>query len=163
MNCEICGKKILAKPVQISIERSLLTVCQECSRYGTVVDKKTAINIERTLPKPSLKVLKPKIVKKTKFEEFILVENFGESIKRGRESLGISREEFAKKLGEKESVIRRIEAGEMHPPSGLIHKIERALKISLRTKVEEDIKGDLPVTGTLTLGDVAILKEGRNN
>ncbi|MEM4202652.1 MAG: multiprotein bridging factor aMBF1 [Candidatus Methanomethylicaceae archaeon] len=162
MNCEICGKKILTKPIQISIERSILTVCQECSRYGTGVDKKTAFNIQQKLIKPPSKI-KPKIVKKAKFDEFVLVDNFGELIRRGRVSLGISREEFAKKLGEKESVIRRIEAGEMYPPADLISKIERLLKITLRAKIDESFKGDLPSPSSLTLGDVAILKEGKND
>jgi len=162
MNCEICGKKITSKPVQILIERSVLTVCQECSRYGTVVDKKTAANIQQPLLKPSSKI-KSKVVKKDKFDEFVLVDNFGGLIRRGRVSLGISREEFAKKLGEKESVIRRIEAGEMYPPADLTSKIERLLKITLRAKVEDSFKGDLPTSSSLTLGDVAILREGKND
>ena len=162
MSCEICGKKILTKPLQISIERSILTVCQECSRYGTVVDKRTATSVQKSLLRPSSKI-KPKTVKKEKFDEFVLVENFGELIKRGRISLGISRGEFARKLGEKESVIRRIEAGEMYPPADLTSKIERLLKINLRTKIDESYKGDLPSSTSLTLGDVAVLKEGKND
>lgn len=162
MNCEICGKKIIGKPIHISIERSLLVVCQGCSNYGTVVDKKAATSFERTLPKPGLKTPKQKKVERT-FEEFVLVENFGDLIKKGREALGFSREEFAKKLGEKESVIRRIEAEEMYPPPSLTSKIERLLKISLKTKIDESVKGDVLTSGSLTLGDVAILKEGRNN
>ncbi len=162
MNCEICGRKILAKPVQISIERSILTVCQNCSRYGTIIDKKTAAKMTQTLQKPSTKI-KSKLATKAKFEEFTLVDNYGEVIRQGRISLGISREDFAKKLGEKESVIRRIEAGEMYPPADLTSKIERLLKITLRTKVDESFKGDIPTSGSLTLGDVAILKEGRND
>jgi len=162
MDCEICGKKILAKPVKISIERSVLTVCPECARYGTVVDKKTAAVLEHPLLKPAQKI-KPKVTKKVKFDEFVLVDNFGELIKQGRTSLGLSREEFSKRLGEKESVIRRIEAGEMYPPVELTSKIERLLKITLRTKVDETVKGDLPGSTPLTLGDVAILKEGKKD
>jgi putative transcription factor len=164
MNCEICGKRILGRPVQISIERSLLAVCQECSRFGVVVDRKTATSIERSIPKPGPRsVFKPKPPKKEHFEEFVLVENFGEAIKKAREGMGITREEFAKRLGEKDSVIRRIEAGEMYPSSNLTSRIERLLKISLKSKVDSTVKGSVPTPSTLTLGDVAILKEGRSD
>jgi putative transcription factor len=163
MNCEICGVRILGRPVQISIERSLLVVCRECSRFGVVVDKKTASSIERSIPKPGPRTFKPKQTKKERFEEFVLVENFGEAIKKAREKIGITREDFAKKLGEKDSVIRRIESGEMYPSSNLTSRIEHLLKTSLRAKVDSVVEGSTPTSNTLTLGDVAILKEGRTN
>lgn len=152
MNCEICGRKISAKPIKIEIDRSILMVCPECSRFGTIVKKE------------NLKVFKPKKLPKTEvsYDEEELIENFGEVIRKRREELGISREEFAKKLGEKESVIRRIESNEMYPSKDLISKIERLLKISLRMKIEKIIE-DVPKDFKLTLGDVAIVKEGKQN
>ena len=165
MNCEICGKKILGRPTQISIERSLLTVCQECSRFGVAVDHKTALKIERTAAKPGPRKIVPTLrqPRKEGFEESVLVDNFGEVIKKAREAANLTREEFAKKIGEKDSVIRRIEAGEMYPTTDLTKKIERLLKLSLKASVDGSVKGSAPTPNTLTLGDVAILKEGRNN
>jgi putative transcription factor len=163
MNCEICGKRILGRSVLVSIERSILAVCQECSRFGVVVDRRTAYSIERSIPKPGPRVFKPKQPKKERFEEFVLVENFGEAIKKAREKKNITREEFAKKLGEKDSVIRRIESGGMYPSSTLTSRIEHLLKITLRVKVDSTVKGSTPTPNTLTLGDVAILKEGRTD
>lgn len=152
MNCEICGKKISTKPIKIEIDRSTLMVCPDCSRFGTIVKRE---NVKVTKPK---KTLRAELYQ----DEEELVENFGEVIKKRREELGISREELAKKLGEKESVVRRIESGEMYPSQDLIIKIERLLKISLRMKVEKNIGGP-PPDFKLTLGDVAILKEGKEN
>jgi putative transcription factor len=165
MNCEICGKKILGRPTQISIERSLLAVCQECSRFGVAVDHRTAIKIERAAAKPGPRKIAPPLrqPRKEGFDESVLVENFGEVIRKARSALNLTREAFANKLGEKESVIRRIEAGEMYPTTELTKKIERLLKISLKASVDSSVKGSAPGPNTLTLGDVAILKEGRNN
>ena len=165
MNCEICGKKIMGRPTKISIERSLLTVCPECVRFGSPVDRKTAASIERATPKPGPRkaLPPPRQPKRQVFDEFIMVENFGESIKKAREGLKITREDFAKKLGEKDSVIRRIEAGEMYPPSELTKKIEKLLKISLKATIDNSVKGSTPTPSNLTLGDVAVLKEGRTD
>jgi putative transcription factor len=165
MNCEICGKKILGRPTQISIERSLLTVCQECIRFGVPVDRRTAASIERTTPKPGPRKVQPpqKFQRREGFDDFILMDNFGDVIKKARESLHLSREEFAKKLGEKDSVIRRVESGEMHPTAELTKKIEKLLKISLKENVDNSAKGSAPTPSNLTLGDVAVLKEGRTD
>jgi len=163
INCEICGNKIIGRPTQISTERTLLMVCQECSRFGTQVDRKTAAIIERATPKPGPKIFFPKQSRKEAFDDFVLVDNFGEAIRKARESHGMTRNAFAKALGEKESVIRRIEASEMYPTSALANKMEKFLKIRLRASVDTTVKGATPTPNTITLGDVAVLKEGRNN
>lgn len=164
MNCEICGKNIVGRSSQISIERSLLIVCEECSRFGVAVDRRTASKIERSIPKPGpMKVVPPKLRKRDRFEEFVLVNGFGDVIRRAREGVRMTREDLARKLGEKDSVIRRIESGEMYPTSELTLKIEHLLKISLKATVDSSIKGSAPTPSNLTLGDVAILKEGRTD
>lgn len=160
MNCEICGRKLAGAGSQISIERSVLRVCQECSRFGTRVDRKTAAAIERASPKPGPRTFKYRQPRKEAFEEFVLVKNFGDVIRRAREGAGMSRDDLSKKLGQKESVIRRIESGEMYPTLDLTQKMERLLKISLRLKVEGETQTSAPFPNALTLGDVAVLKEG---
>lgn len=150
MNCEICGRKI-SKSIRIEIDKSILTVCYECSRFGTIVRKERKIKSLKT-PRPS----------RIQDEEEEVIENFGEIIKKRREELGISREEFAKKLGEKESVIRRIENEEMYPSRDLLLKIERLLKTSLRVKLKNVVKEKMP-SFNITLGDVAIVREGKQN
>ena len=162
MNCEICGKKIVGFPARISIEQSVLLVCQECSKFGTKLDRKTAKKLESASPKPGPRRLVVRQQKKDKFEEFILVENYGELIRKSRENEKISREDLAKRLGEKESVIRRIESGEMYPTADLTIKLERLLKIKLRTTVDHVESGSKPPLVSMTLGDVAILKESKS-
>ncbi len=153
MNCEICGRKI-TNPIKIEIDNSILNVCRDCSRFGTIV-------IEKKVKKPILKSRSKPVINSSKKEiEEEIIENFGEIIRKRREELNISREEFAKKLGEKESVIRRIENNEIYPPCDLLIKIEKLLKISLRTKIERITELNIPNTN-LTLGDIAIVKEGK--
>ena len=163
MNCEICGRKIQGKPTQISIERSVLAVCSECSRFGVPVDKKTAAKMEQSVPRPGIrKPIPVKAPRKDQLGEFLLVDDFGPAIRKARESAKMTREDFAKKLGEKDSVIRRVESGEMYPTAELMGKIERLLKIRLKATVDESAKGSDPSPSNLTLGDVVILREGRN-
>jgi putative transcription factor len=163
MNCEICGRKIQGRPTHISIERSVLAVCMECSRFGVLVDRKTAAKMEMSVPKPGVrKPLPAHPQRKDQLDEFVLVDDFGPAIRKARESSGMTRENFAKKLGEKESVIRRVESGEMYPTAELMSKIERLLKIKLKASIDTSVKGSAPSPSNLTLGDVAILREGRN-
>ncbi len=164
MNCEICGRKIQGRPTQISIERSILSVCPECSRFGTQVDKKTAAKMEQGIPKPGIrKPLPVQAPRKDQLSEFLLVEDFGPAIRKARESAKITREDFAKRLGEKDSVIRRVESGEMFPTAALVSKIERLLKVRLRTTLDSSVKGSTPSPSNLTLGDIVILREGRSS
>lgn len=163
MNCEICGRGIQGKPTQISIERSILTVCQECSRFGVPVDKRTAAKLEMAVPRPGMRRAIPAPqTRKDQLGEFVLVDDFGQVIRKARESLGMTREDLAKKLGEKESVIRRVESGGMYPTAELMGKIERLLKIRLKATVDTSAKGSAPSPSNLTLGDIAVLREGRN-
>jgi len=90
-----------------------------------------------------------------------LVENYGELIRKSRENAKISREELAKRLGEKESVLRRIESGEMYPTAELTIKLERLLKIKLKATVDRVESTSKPPLTSVTLGDVAILKDSK--
>jgi len=50
-----------------------------------------------------------------KEEETVIIDNYGKKIIEARKKINLTREEFAKKINEKESVIRRIEAEGMEP------------------------------------------------
>lgn len=70
----------------------------------------------------------------------------------------MTREEFAEKIKEKESVIRRIENEEMIPDETLTEKIEKFLEIKL-TKSYEAKKIEKVLKKTeLTIGDVVEVK-----
>ncbi len=107
-------------------------------------------------PKPS----KQRVAKKKVVEE-VVVEDYARRVREARERLGMSRRELGMKVGEHESVIKRIELGRLQPDLELAKKLERVLGIQLIKKVEyEEVEG----TGTqipkeLTLGDIVVIRK----
>ena len=107
--------------------------------------------------------IKKKIVtispKKELEDETVLIDNYGKIIVEARKKMNLTREEFSKKIKEKESVIRRVETEEMMPDDALVEKIERFLEIKLKKVYEKTLIGKKEIKGSLTLGDVVELKE----
>ena len=161
MECEICGKPVPENnPIRAKIEGSVMIVCKECSKLG---------KIQKAPPKP--KYVQQKSGKKTSkapqrnysrseepSEE--LIEDYEQVVRRAREGQNWSREELGQKIGERVSVITRIETGKMTPDTKLTKKLEKALNIKLLEKVE---KVDLnqfvsSSSGARTLGNVMKVK-----
>lgn len=119
MRCEVCGKE--AKLIRAEIEGAELWVCSKCASLGKPLyepQQRKKVSIKREYFKVE--------------EPFVLVENYGEVIRKAREKKGLTREELAKKLFEKESVLQRIEANELEPSDALTLKLEKLLGIRLR-------------------------------
>lgn len=124
MECFICGKET-KKIFKIDVEGNLIEVCENCKSFGKVVFIE---NLRKNT--------KTKINKNISIEEFELIENYGDVIRRKREELGLSIEELAKKLGIKGSLLSKIEKCEIYPEEKTIDKIEKILNVKLREKVE---------------------------
>ena len=73
-------------------------------------------------------------------EDLELVDDFGEVVRRARAGLGLTQEELAKQVGEKLTVIKKIEAGEFKPPISLARKLERILRVRLLIPTEEPLQ-----------------------
>lgn len=58
-------------------------------------------------------------------------------IRSAREKRNLSQKELAASINEKWSIINKLEAEDMRPSDSLVAKLERALDIKLREKVEE--------------------------
>ncbi len=150
MRCEICGKKVVGKPVKTKIESSVMLTCNECSKFGKV---------QREPPKAR----KPRPVKRSpRFREPSeeVIEDYNVIIREGREKKRWTREELAEKIYEKASVINRIESGKMIPDIKLAKKLERILDIKLIEKTESIKADDLgpSVRRGATIGDIARIK-----
>jgi putative transcription factor len=93
--------------------------------------------------------------------EVELVENYNEVIKRARENLGLTRETLAAMLGIKETVLRRIEAGQLQPDISLARKLEKTLGVKLLVEVQDEggVKGGGRPERGLTLGEVVEIRE----
>ncbi len=59
------------------------------------------------------------------------VEGYGDLIRRARERLGLTQEELGMRLGEKASVIRKLEREELIPDRRLAEKLRRVLRIEV--------------------------------
>ncbi|MEM4576897.1 MAG: multiprotein bridging factor aMBF1 [Candidatus Nezhaarchaeales archaeon] len=152
MLCELCGKPVMGKPVKVWIEGAQLTVCQRCSRYGSIVKTGTATTV-----RPQVQLKRRGV--KLGVENLVLVNNYSALIRQARESMGLTQADLARLIGEKESIIRRLEGGRMAPTLELARKLEKQLKIRLYEEVHETQEVPRPQSFQLTLGDVAVIKE----
>ena len=59
------------------------------------------------------------------------IEGYGDLIRRARERLGLTQEELGMRLGEKASVIRKLEREELIPDRRLAEKLRRVLRIEV--------------------------------
>lgn len=139
--CTLCGKTV-DKIFKAKIEGSIIEVCEKCLKFGERIEEVKHVS------------KKVKRLAKPLPEESVLVDNYGEVIIRARKKMGLRRKEFAQKISEKQSVIRRVEMQEMVPDIKLRKKIENFLGISLKETREEKFVERKTKTGRLTIGDV---------
>jgi putative transcription factor len=165
LRCEVCGHKIHTEPITAIIEGAKLTVCVECSKHGKIIHQE-----EVALPKPGLKKpqapitvvqKKPAVANVQITQE--LSQDYANKIRAAREKLALTHEELGKKINEKASVLRNLEAGKMEPNNQLASKLEHMLKIKLLVPVSEEKVSQIPKSASqeLTLGDlIKIDKKG---
>ena len=159
MRCEVCGREIFGQPYYRVIEGGRMTVCGGCAQFS---------NQEWDPRKPKAQPRRRRSVASTQprrrsdievAEATELVENYGTLIRKTRQRKGMTVEDFAKKLSEKESVIKNFEKEQLNPTMTLIRKVERELGITL---IEEAEAGTGTVLtrpmGPRTLGDMIKLK-----
>ncbi|UYZ39893.1 MAG: multiprotein bridging factor aMBF1 [Candidatus Methanospirare jalkutatii] len=142
--CEICGSEIRDDVYFIRVDASELKVCKYCARHGTLVRR---VRVERVLEEgrklKSASVAsaatvsavvrrRPRIydeMERVLEEEAEIPEDFGRLVKSARERLGWKQAELARRINEKQSVIRKIETGEIIPTKELREKLKRALNL----------------------------------
>jgi len=170
MNCEICGSEIKGEPYKTKIDNSLMVTCKECSRYGKVQSKPQPKN--KRVPKgknnnnnnnfnnynnrPKNKTYS----RRTREEEYELVEDFAKIIRQKREIRGLTQKQLGEKIYERESVIHKIENGKMVPDEKIAKKLEKILNIQIIEKLESDEREfqDARRFKEATIGDIARIK-----
>jgi putative transcription factor len=160
MRCEVCGQEIHGQPYYRIIEGGKLVVCGQCAHFGTKewdpskpsgkpVRRRLSTPPQRSRPRSEIEVA----------EQMELIENYGELIRKTRQKKGMSIEDFAKKLNEKESVLKKLEKSQFNPPMTLIQKVSRELNITI---LEPAASGTGTVLtrpmGPRTLGDLIKIK-----
>lgn len=120
MICEICGKEI-KKGYKIYVEGTVLTVCEECRRFGKEIDGN---DVKKDI----------KIKKNINLVDYSVENDLGKILRGYREKNNLKQEDMAKLLGIKESLYRSIEEGKIVPPIDVVKKIEKILGIKLIKK-----------------------------
>jgi len=165
MRCEVCGREIIGKPHYVIIEGAKLITCGECAKLGS----------GEWSPKPSVSSLDTKMrisripkrkatVKNIDIQEDVtVIENFGSLVRNARQKMGLSQEDLGRKIGEKTSVIKKIEVEKIIPHEQLARKLEHALGIKLLVPVvEPEVPAPLhPTRREVTLGEIVQLKESK--
>lgn len=162
--CEVCGREIIGPAYVALVEGAELIVCADCTRYAKWYrrlrksDLKPRALRAKAPKKPIMaRAVKPGVPTRiSELERLELIEDYGRRVKEARERRGLTQEELGRMIGEKASVIKRIEAGELAPDIALARRLEHALGIKLLVKVEEEVKvrASRPPKAVLTLGDV---------
>jgi putative transcription factor len=158
MRCEVCGEEIFGQPFYRIIEGGRMIVCSRCSFFGSgnwdprkpqSRSRKINTSVPRSRPRSDIDVA----------EQMELIDKYGTLIKKARQKKGMTIEDFAKKINEKESVIKKMEKSQMNPPTILIRKIERELGIKLmEASTISNAKIITRPTGRRTLGDIIKMK-----
>jgi len=149
MLCDMCASK--GKLYKAIVEGAELNVCSKCSKFGKIVGVVKQNEREKIILK------KEKHPEKENIE--MVIGGYAERIRKKRDSIGLTQEEFAKNLSEKESLIQKIESGHFEPSIALAKKIGRFLKIRLIEQYEE--RYDKPKHSKMeafTLGDFIKIK-----
>lgn len=148
-SCELCGKDTDSL-TKSKIEGAVLKACDTCADMGEEVQKSK----KKTTKSSSSSG------RKRKRKEEVLTPEYGEKVKKARESKQLSISEVATDLKEKESVIKNIEQAKLKPDKTLAQKLEKKFDIELYTApAVNDVKTDKGDTRKATLGDVAEIKD----
>ena len=123
MRCEVCGREIRGPPFRRLIEGARMTVCAQCARFGEAdwTPSRPRAPASRQRPRSEVEAV----------ERLELVEDYGEKIRKARQRMKMTVEDLGKSIGEKASVIKKLEKEELAPDRRLVQKIRNALKIEL--------------------------------
>ena len=127
MLCEVCGQPAVSLK-KILLDGIEMFACEECASLG----------IEKEQPREAKKIVFEEMEVKKTFDLCLdLKKGYGRVISGARQKQGLNLEELGKKIFEPASLLKRIEAEHLKPSDALIKKLEKALQIKLKEKIEE--------------------------
>lgn len=133
MQCDICGRE--TKVFLTEIEGAKLYVCSECnpSGNGKIVKAKkryTGFSKKQFIPKFTMRKQVP-----FDLNNYELVDNFAELIRKTRVASKKTNEEFAKELFVTVSYLQKVEQGKLKPSSSLLLKLYERYGLLLVNKI----------------------------
>jgi putative transcription factor len=160
MRCEVCGCEIYGQLYYRVIEGGKMTVCSRCAQFGSKDWDPKEKHVTQTSRRPARSAAPQRPRNDIEAAETMeLVDNYGELIRKARQRKGLTVEDFAKKLNEKESVVKKLEQEGLNPSMSLIRKVESELGIKL-LEVAPTTTGAILTKplGPRTLGDMIKIK-----
>ena len=164
-DCPICEGKIWGRGQKVLIEGAKITVCQSCAQYGVKIKNPLSPNAKdkSNYAKHEYQV-KKKAYNREIGEKLEIVSDYVNKIRNVRTSRGLNQDQFAQKLNEKPSLLRRIEAGKVVPTIKLAKKIEKVYEIVLIKEIDESEPSITPEkymkkSSRSSLGDIAVVKK----
>ncbi len=154
--CEVCGSPIPGRPYRALIDGVEMILCPSC--YLKLTRSGRAIPVKQRPAKTTRVPRGTRPARKVSLELYDIVEDYYERIREARESKGWSLSVLAQKLRISESMLRKIESGKMKPSIDLAKRIEKILKIQILEPTELEEEFEAPPPGTLTLGDVVVVR-----
>lgn len=138
----MCGRD--TKLFRVKIENALMNVCEKCSKFGQILSG----IVEKIEKNPIRKKVECEVIE-------IIRKEYGLTIKKAREKLGLKQEELAKQIKEKASVIHKLENELIEPSLKLAKKLEKFLRIRL-IEYYKDEKKELEFIENkeMTIGDL---------
>lgn len=123
MQCEICGKG--GASARIQLDGIEMLVCGGCGHFGKPVVQQAQAQ------QKSFAARKILFGAQEKFEQLVLVDDFGKRIKAAREKKQLAFDGLSRMVGEKASVLRNIETGHLQPARSTAERLEKALGIKI--------------------------------
>ena len=164
MICELCGADV-PHTKNVAIESTVLAVCSNCAKFGDEVS--TPVVRRGSMPPVIAQRLEARKRRQTPRDVYAetgeeeLAEDFPQRIRRAREERGWKQADLGAKINEKVSVISQLESGAISPGDALVRKVEHALGIKLKEKVQPIAMKKQAASGSLTLGDLIKMREKR--
>ncbi len=168
MPCEMCGKEGPLKTAKI--EGNKMRVCGDCAKFGQVVEPASSSGGTSSsggsaseTNKPNIQAGLEKRKQKKRRDVFsdrdkVLVEDYGDRVRKARQKKDLTPEELSDQINEKKSVISHTERNDHHPSDDLVKKLERALDITLMEKPQHTELAQSQTkpssAGKVTLGDL---------
>ena len=163
--CPICGGIIWGKGQYVLLEGAKIVVCQSCAQYGTkIYERQKTSHLKKSNYNQSTSTSKKSKTKQDLFDNVEIVPDYSKRIRNIRNSRNLNQEQFAQKLNEKPSLLRRIEAGKAVPTIKLANKIKEIYHIKLLKKVDEietsvNSSKYMKKSSGSSLGDIAFIKK----
>ena len=159
--CPICGSIIWGKGQKVLLEGAKITVCHICAKNGQKIHERPgyAQNKRYETTKTPQKKNYPK---REALLEKEIVDDYARRIRNARTKHNLTQEQFAQKINEKPSLLRRIEAEKVKPTVKLAQKLEKVYGIQLVKEADEidvNTKQFMKKSTGSSLGDIAFIKK----